>query len=81
MWAKDNCWPHICLPGAKPLFPNPNPNLGRWVLFWCMEGVALTSSALGLSLNGLKKKTAEGAEEALLQKAEALAEVTPQGKG
>lgn len=42
-----------------------------------MVGVALTSSAPGLSLNGLKKTTADRAEEVLLQKAEALAEVTP----
>jgi hypothetical protein len=41
-----------------------------------MVGVALTSSAPGLSLNGLKKTTADRAEEVLLQKAEALAEVT-----
>lgn len=43
---------------------------------------ALTSSAPGLGLRApLKKTTAELAEEDLLQEAQALAEVTAQGKG
>lgn len=46
-----------------------------------MVGVALTSSAPGLSLKGPKRTTADRTEEALLKKAEALVEVTPQGKG
>lgn len=48
---------------------------------WCKAGVPLTSSAPGLSLNDPKRTTADRTEEALLRKAEALAEVTPQGKG
>lgn len=45
-------------------------------------GSALTSSVPGLGLqSSLKRATAEQSEEALLQEAEALAEVTAQEKG
>lgn len=47
-----------------------------------MEGSALISSVPGLGLRpGLKKTPAEQAEEALLQEAKDVAEVTAQGKG
>lgn len=64
-----------------PSFPLPNPRPGRWV-FCAWGGSALTSSVPGLGLRpGLKRTTAEQAEEALLQEAKDLAEVTAQGKG
>ncbi|MEJ1276115.1 agouti-related protein isoform X1 [Cricetulus griseus] len=73
VWGEDNCWSQICLFGLSPHSRIPIPTLE--VHTWCMVGVALTSSAPGLSLNGPKRTTADRTEEALLQKAEALAEV------
>lgn len=74
VWGKGNCWPQIYLLRLSP----PSQSQSWEVGTGCMVGVvALTSSAPGLRLNGLKKTTADRTEEVLLQKAEALAEVTP----
>lgn len=57
------------------------PTLGVQMGVAPLKGIRRPDQALfpefpGLSLNGLKKTTADRAEEVLLQKAEALAEVT-----
>lgn len=72
VWGKHNCWPQICLPRLNP--PSLIPSLTLEVGTGRMVDVALTSSVPDLSL---KKTAADRAEDVLLQKAEALAEVTP----
>lgn len=76
VWGKHNCWPQICLPRLNPpsLVPSLTLEVGTGVGGGGEVGVALTSSVPGLSL---KKTAADRAEDVLLQKAEALAEVTP----
>lgn len=70
----------------EPSFPLSHSRPGRWVFCaWGKGGgagcSALTSSVPGLGLQPpLKRTSAEQSEEALLQEAEALAEVTAQGK-